>query len=185
MNAPASFTRESISLPIEGMTCASCVGRVERALKSVAGVLDASVNLATERAEVRLAAPVLRTDLIRAVEDAGYTVSAVTVELAIEGMTCASCVGRVERALRAVPGVTEATVNLATERATVKGIAGTATLIGAVEEVGYAARPVDRSGAANAEAEAQKEKERRVLSRDLAVAAGLTLPAASAARTAD
>ncbi len=176
MNAPASFTNEIISLPIEGMTCASCVGRIERALKSVAGVLDASVNLATERAEVRLAAPVSRTDLIRAVEDAGYTVSAATVDLAIDGMTCASCVGRVERALRAVPGVTGASVNLATERATVKGSADTATLIAAVAEVGYAARPVDRSGAANAEVEAHKEEERRVLSRDLAVAAGLTLP---------
>jgi len=58
MNAPASFTREPVSLPIEGMTCASCVGRVERALKIVPGVLDASVNLATERADVRLARPV-------------------------------------------------------------------------------------------------------------------------------
>ena len=176
MNAPASFTRETVSLPIEGMTCASCVGRVERALKIVPGVLDASVNLATERADVRLAGPVDRADLIRTIEDAGYTVSASTIELAIDGMTCASCVGRVERALHAVPGVIEATVNLATERATVKGSVEVATLIEAVAGVGYEARPVDRSGAANAEAEAQKEEERRVLSRDLAIAAGLTLP---------
>ncbi|MFZ3584002.1 heavy metal translocating P-type ATPase [Loktanella sp. DJP18] len=176
MNAPTSFNRETVSLPIEGMTCASCVGRVERALKAVPGVLDASVNLATERADVRLAEPVKRGDLIRAVEDAGYTVTASRVELAIDGMTCASCVGRVERALRAVPGVTEATVNLATERATVMGSVDVATLIRVVEEVGYDARAVDRSSAANAEAEAQKEEERRVLSRDLAIAAGLTLP---------
>ncbi|SDB59305.1 heavy metal translocating P-type ATPase [Bauldia litoralis] len=176
MNAPASVTRETVSLPIEGMTCASCVGRVERALKIVPGVLDASVNLATERADVRLAGPVDRADLIRAIEDAGYTVTASTIELAIDGMTCASCVGRVERALHAVPGVIEATVNLATERATVKGRVEVATLIEAVAGVGYEARPVDRSGAANAEAEAQKEEERRVLSRDLAIAAGLTLP---------
>ena len=121
MNAPASFTREAVSLPIEGMTCASCVGRVERALKIVPGVLGASVNLATERADVRLAGPVDRADLIRAIEDVGYTVTASTIELAIDGMTCASCVGRVERALHAVPGVIEANVNLATERATVKG----------------------------------------------------------------
>ncbi|MCT8328198.1 heavy metal translocating P-type ATPase [Albidovulum sediminis] len=176
MNAPASFSRKTVSLPIEGMTCASCVGRVERALRGVAGVLDASVNLASERAEVRLAGAADRAGLIRAVEDAGYTVSAATVELAIEGMTCASCVGRVERALRAVPGVTGASVNLATERATVKGSADAATLIAAVADVGYEARPVDRSGAANAETEAQKAEERRVLSRDLAIAAGLTLP---------
>lgn len=176
MNAPANFTMEAVSLPIEGMTCASCVGRVERALKSVPGVLDASVNLATERAEVRLAAPVARADLIRAVEDVGYTVTASTIELAIDGMTCASCVGRVERALRAVPGVTGANVNLATERATVTGSADAAALIAAVADSGYDARLVDRSGAASTEAEAQKEEERRVLSRDLALAAALTAP---------
>ncbi|WP_432759656.1 heavy metal translocating P-type ATPase [Defluviimonas sp. SAOS-178_SWC] len=90
-------------------------------------------------------------------------------------MTCASCVGRVERALRSAPGVTDATVNLATERATVKGSVDAATLIKVVSEVGYEARLVDRSNTASAEAEAQKE-ERRVLSRDLGVAAALTAP---------
>lgn len=176
MNAHSSFSPETISLAIEGMTCASCVGRVERALKGVAGVAEASVNLATERAELRLSAPVPRADLIRAVEDVGYAVTAATVELSIDGMTCASCVGRVERALRAVPGVSEASVNLATERATVKGSVDAATLVRAVEAVGYAAKPVDRSSAANAEAEAAKEEERRVLSRDLMIATVLTLP---------
>lgn len=136
MNAPTSFNRETVILPIEGMTCASCVGRVERALKGVAGVVDASVNLATERAEVRVVGPVTRADLVRAVEGAGYVVAAATTELAIDGMTCASCVGRVERALRAVPGVTEASVNLATERVTVKGRADAATLIRAIAEAG-------------------------------------------------
>ena len=176
MNAPANFSREIVSLAVEGMTCASCVGRVERALKAVPGVLDASVNLATERAEVRFAGPVVRADLIRAVESAGYTIATSTIELAIDGMTCASCVGRVERALRAVPGVTEATVNLATERATIKGSADAAALIAAVADAGYDARPVDRGAAANAEAEAQKDEERRILSRDLALSAMLTAP---------
>ncbi|WP_435258280.1 heavy metal translocating P-type ATPase [Thioclava sp. FR2] len=176
MNAPAKLIRESVSLPIEGMTCASCVGRVERALRAVPGVVNATVNLATERAEVSLGEPVARADLIRAVEDVGYTVTTSAVELAIDGMTCASCVGRVERALRAVPGVAEATVNLATERATVKGSADAATLIAAIADAGYDARVVDRSGIAQAEAEAQKAEEHRVLSRDLMVAAGLTLP---------
>jgi Au+-exporting ATPase len=176
MNAPASFNRETISLPIEGMTCASCVGRVERALKGVPGVVDASVNLATERADVRTVGAVARADLIRAVEEVGYAVTTAMIELAIEGMTCASCVGRVERALRAVPGVAEASVNLATERATVKGSADVATLIQAVAEAGYTARKVDRSAAANAEAEAQKDQELSILSRDLTIATGLTLP---------
>ncbi len=176
MDMSAKVPAETVALPVEGMTCASCVGRVERALKGVPGVLDASVNLATERAEVRLASAVARADLIRAVERAGYTVSPATAELAIEGMTCASCVGRVERALRAVPGVTEASVNLATERATVKGSADAATLIGAVERAGYTAHPVERSGAADAEAEARKDAERGRLRRDLWRAAVLTLP---------
>lgn len=176
MNAPSNFTQETISLPIDGMTCASCVGRVERALKGVAGVIDASVNLATERAEIRIVGPVARGELISAVEEAGYTVSSSTVELAIDGMTCASCVGRVERALKAVPGVTEAVVNLATERATVKGSADVSALLQAVETVGYDARPVDRGAAAKAESEEQKEAERRILTRDLALAAGLTAP---------
>src|SRR3546814_905916 len=83
-----------ISLPIEGMTCASCVGRVEAALAKVEGVGSVSVNLATERADIRPAGPVDRAALIQAVERAGYDVSASTTELAIEGMTCASCVGR-------------------------------------------------------------------------------------------
>ena len=131
------------TLPIEGMTCASCVGRVERALREVPGVSGASVNLATERATVTGTAP--RAALVAAIEDAGYDVPAPapsSVDLAIEGMTCASCVGRVERALLAVPGVTAASVNLATERATVQGIADRAALLAAVEDAGYDARPL-------------------------------------------
>src|SRR5437667_73620 len=114
----------AISLPIEGMTCASCVARIERSLSKVEGVQSVSVNLATERADIRANAAVDRKALVRAVEAAGYSVPSVAgIELAVEGMTCASCVGRVERALKAVPGVTEAIVNLATERASVRGAA--------------------------------------------------------------
>ena len=124
MNAPFQPTTPvTISLPVEGMTCASCVARVERALAAVPGVVSATVNLATERAEVSSAAPIDRALLVAAVDRVGYTVPAQTVDLAIEGMTCASCVARVERALTAVPGVASASVNLATERATVTGTA--------------------------------------------------------------
>jgi Au+-exporting ATPase len=130
----------TISLPIEGMTCASCVGRVEAALAKVPGVERVSVNLATERAEVRPAGSVDRMTLVKAVEKVGYEVPASTVELAVEGMTCASCVGRVERALAAVPGVAQATVNLATERATVRGVASVESLVAAIDKAGYARR---------------------------------------------
>ncbi|ABM41589.1 heavy metal translocating P-type ATPase [Xanthomonas euvesicatoria] len=165
-----------ISLPIEGMTCASCVGRVEAALTKVEGVDSVSVNLATEKAEIRLAGPVDRAALIQAVEKVGYEVPASVVELAVEGMTCASCVGRVEKALKAVPGVAEAAVNLATERATVRGTASMDALVAAVQKAGYEARAVDNSAQADDEAAEKKDAERAGLKRDLILAAVLALP---------
>ena len=141
MTAPAAEL--SLSLPIEGMTCASCVGRVEKALARVPGVSATSVNLATERAEVRLGAAVPLQALNQAVEDAGYSVAMDEASLHIDGMTCASCVGRVEKALLRVPGVQSAQVNLATETASVhrlRGAAGTAELVHAVKDAGYDAR---------------------------------------------
>ncbi len=177
MNAPFTLTPPvTLSLPVEGMTCASCVVRVERALAAVPGVTSATVNLATERAEVSSAAPIDRAALIAAVDRVGYTVPSQTVDIAIEGMTCASCVARVERALTAVPGVVSASVNLATERATVTGTADTALLQKAVETVGYGARLVQASAAGDAEGAARKEAEEALLRRDLMIAAALTLP---------
>ena len=136
MNPPegngAPFDPATIQLPIEGMSCASCVGRVEAALAKVEGVGRVAVNLATGRADIRPAGPVDRLALVRAVEKTGYRVPAATTELIVEGMNCASCVGRVEKALQAVPGVTEAAVNLATGRATVRGASGVDTLVAAV-----------------------------------------------------
>ena len=165
-----------LSLPVEGMTCASCVGRVEQALARVPGVVAASVNLATEKAEVTSAAPLDRALLVAAIEKAGYDVPATSVDLVVEGMTCASCVGRVERALAAVPGVQSATVNLATERALVRGTADVATLVQAIEAVGYDARAVTAGGAADDAMAARKEAEEVSLKRDLTIAASLSLP---------
>jgi len=106
----------TFDLPIAGMTCASCAGRVERALSKVSGASAVSVNLATEQARVQAPGDSLPA-LMDAVERAGYSVPQQTLELNIEGMTCASCVGRVERALSKVPGVKGVSVNLANERA--------------------------------------------------------------------
>ncbi|ALK97714.1 metal ABC transporter ATPase [Massilia sp. WF1] len=129
-----------ITFKVEGMTCASCAGRVEKALKSVPGVDSASINLATEKASVRVAPEVGATALYAAVEKAGYEVPSDTVSLSISGMTCASCVGRVERALNKVPGVTGVSVNLATERAQVTAVGvPTDRLIAAVAKAGYEA----------------------------------------------
>ncbi len=177
MNAPARTPLASLTLPIEGMTCASCVGRVERALKNVPGVSDAVVNLATERAAIS-GEGLDRGQLVAAIEKAGYGVPAAAgpVELTVQGMTCASCVGRVERALMAVPGVSAAVVNLATERATVQGTADAASLIAAIGKAGYDAAPIDNSDAERSEAAGRKDAEERALKRDFTLALALTLP---------
>ncbi|MGO3891460.1 MAG: heavy metal translocating P-type ATPase [Paenalcaligenes sp.] len=166
----------TISLPIEGMTCASCVGRVEAALSKVEGVSTVSVNLATERADIQASGQIDRQALVQAVEKSGYTVSAGSVELSVEGMTCASCVGRVERALKAVPGVNEAVVNLATERASIRGVASTDELIAAIAKAGYDAKLIDTSLQNDDENAEKKDAERAALKRDLIVATLLALP---------
>ncbi|WP_080426275.1 heavy metal translocating P-type ATPase [Burkholderia ubonensis] len=165
--SPAAPATAPIELEIEGMTCASCVARVEKALAGVPGVTRTSVNLATERATVDAAAGVTTAQLVDAVRQAGYQATPVAepepaiapdaalgaIELDIGGMTCASCAGRVEKALANVPGVARASVNLATERATVHGAAplDPAALIAAVTAAGYrasrvAAPPAGASG---------------------------------------
>ena len=166
---------EKISLPVEGMTCASCVGRVERALKKLPGVTDAAVNLATERADVTVNGAD-RASLIAAIEKAGYQVPQQTLELSVAEMTCASCVARVERALKKVPGVSSASVNLATERATVQGSADARALIDAITRAGYPARLASSSAAMQQELEQRKQAEQAALKRDLLLAAMLTLP---------
>ena len=108
MNAPdsaATLPRTSYRFGIAGMTCASCAGRVERSLAAVDGVAEATVNLATETAEVATDAPVSMQALAAAVEKAGYALASRQTSLVLGGMTCSSCVSRIERALAKVPGV--------------------------------------------------------------------------------
>ncbi len=130
-----------LELPITGMTCASCVARNERALRKLDGVDEANVNFATEKATVVFDPAVLTArDLVATVEKSGYGVVTRSETLPILGMTCASCVGRVERALQKTPGVLDAQVNLATEKATVTyvpGQADRAALVAAVQAAGY------------------------------------------------
>ncbi|WP_454657017.1 heavy metal translocating P-type ATPase [Bosea beijingensis] len=172
---------ETLDLGVEGMTCASCVAHVERAIAAVPGVDAVSVNLATERAHVTFAKG--DTDLGQieaAVRQSGYTPVESTIELSISGMTCASCVGHVEKALRAVPGVVEATVNLATERASVKTLAGDdiiSVLVKAVAGAGYEASPiVAADGDADTRRQAAKDEEQGKLLRSVILAGLLTLP---------
>ncbi len=161
----------SLSLPVAGMTCAACAGRVQRALGKVPGVQEASVNYATGRAEVRGSAPL--PDLLGAVAKAGYAVPEARVELGIGGMTCATCALRVEKALARLPGVLEARVNLATETALVRMLAGIeeAALAAAVARAGYTVRAaVPEAGTAEDGPQGGREK------RDLILAALLTAP---------
>lgn len=139
-----SSTALELRLGIGGMSCASCVGRVEKALKQLGGVTDVSVNLATEEASVKTTSELPASVLAEAVRKAGYEVVTQFVELQVDGMTCASCVGRVEKALLKVPGVLNASVNLATEKATVEVLSHVtfAEVAAAVEKAGYSAKPI-------------------------------------------
>jgi len=139
-----------INLPVEGMTCAACVGHVENALKGVPGVVDASVNLGTEKASVEFDPAQVRFQVIEeAVSGAGYKLGTQSASLNIGGMTCSACVSHIENALREVPGVAEANVNLGVERATVEFIPGMVELSdlqAAVEGAGYRVEGFNDSG---------------------------------------
>ena len=119
----------NLILPVRGMTCASCVAHVEKALKGVDGVANVTVNLSSEKATVQLDPEATGIgSLVEAVRETGYEIPTETVTLSIGGMTCASCTAHVERALSKVPGVVTASVNLASEKATVTFLPGVAGL---------------------------------------------------------
>ncbi len=134
----------SLRIPIEGMTCAGCASRVERQINAVEGVTSTAVNFASEVATVELSKESASLNqIVEAIEQAGYTVSLEERQLTIEGMTCASCVARVERSLSRVQGVVEATVNLATETASLRVLSTVQneSLFSALEGAGYNAYP--------------------------------------------
>jgi P-type Cu+ transporter len=163
---PQSVARDvhEFKLAIEGMTCASCVARVEKALRAVPGVTSASVSLASDSATVVAERGVDFARVQQAVEKAGYEVAQREIDLDIEGMSCASCVGRVEKALRKVDGVIDASVNLATESAHLRIAAGLQDerLTAAVEAAGYHAR-LHRAGVAPEQAQARDTELLRVM----------------------
>ena len=166
-----------VTLPIKGMTCAACVGHVSHALEEVPGVEDVLVNLATENATLTLDgdAPPFKT-LADALEDAGYGVRTQKASLAIGGMTCAACVSHVESALTGVEGVADASVNFATERASVEyvpALTGISDLRYAVEDSGYSITAVgsDDSDDTLPSGDAAELKRKFVFS--LVVAAGI------------
>lgn len=159
---------------VQGMSCASCVGRVERALSAVPGVEDAKVNLIDGTARVDFSGTEIGT-LAETLRTAGYPAVGAETRLEVEGMTCASCVGRVERALKAVPGVTGAEVNLATGSARVEYLSGTTTaeaLAAAATAAGYAAKLItDDAPPADRQADEAAKLRRSVL-----ISAALSIP---------
>ena len=167
----------TFDLPISGMTCASCAGRVERALRKVPSVASATVNLASEQARIE-APPGSLEQLLAAVAGAGYRVPSERLELAIAGMTCASCVGRVERALAQLAGVLRVSVNLATEQALLQVTPGldTQSLLQAVAKAGYTATLLDSAKPAQPAAERHLQRERWALVLALLLTAPLVIP---------
>jgi P-type Cu+ transporter len=134
-----------IELPISGMSCASCAAAVEKALSKVEGVRAAAVNLASEKATLEIDEPVNTDSLISAIKDEGYGVPSNKVDLAVRGMTCAACVSAVERALKGLDGVVDATVNLAAEKASIEylpAFVGFGDFVKAIADAGYAAEQI-------------------------------------------
>jgi Cu+-exporting ATPase len=153
------MSAKQVTMPIQGMTCASCVNHVAQGLEKVPGVAEVQVNLATEKATVTFDdGPVPLTTLVQAVQETGYDVATEKVSLPIGGMTCASCVAHVEGALAQVPGVLSVNVNLATEKASVEflpTVTGLPEFRRAVADVGYEVLPT-------AEEKAEEELSREV-----------------------
>jgi P-type Cu+ transporter len=163
---------------VEGMNCASCTSRVERAIAAVPGVQSASVNLVTGHATVTASRELDPAQVLRAIDDAGYAVRQDEVVFAVEGMNCASCVGRIERALNDVPGVTRARVNLATEQANVSfipGVVEAARLEETIRKSGYGTRLLAGDGAGQSQVDA-RAAEQAAIARRTTLAALLTLP---------
>ncbi len=167
-------------MPVQGMTCASCSSRLERVLGKVPGVVEARVSLATERADIEYApGEVDRGALAESIAKAGFSVPTRDLDLGITGMTCASCSSRLEKVLTKVPGVTEAAVNLATEKARITyqdGVATPSDLVAAVQRAGFGATIETRAGEAARQAEEKRARQSRHDLAMLALATVLTLP---------
>jgi Cu+-exporting ATPase len=178
MTEPTAGTLH-LDLPISGMTCAACATRIEKVLNRLPGVA-ASVNLASERALIDVSSPATSSQqIVAAIEKAGFSVPPRTLELAIQGMSCAACSTRLEKLLNQLPGV-EAVVNLASERAMLRyipGIVSPTQLIAVVERAGFTGRLANDHS--REEEQARKRAVQRAELRRFWIAAVLTLPLAA------
>ncbi|PXX95789.1 heavy metal translocating P-type ATPase [Halomonas sp. LBP4] len=145
---------ENVDIEIRGMSCASCVGRVERALGQQPGVIDAQVNLATQKAAIQMEGGTVTAGLLDAIEAAGYQPVVESIDIPVTGMSCGSCVSRIERALGKLPGMVEVSINLATQKAFVRFLPGAVSLSRihhAIREAGYEPQDVDTPQQADSE----------------------------------
>jgi len=170
--------RENVTLNVTGMTCAACATRIEKNLAKVPGVEKANINLATEKASVTFnPSEATVEDIIAKVKKTGYGVQEEKVQLNIIGMTCAACATRIEKGLNKVEGVTNASVNLATEKASVEFIPGDTNvdqLIAAVKKAGYDANVI---GETDGDYErSTREKAYKTQKNKFAVGAILSIP---------
>ena len=169
MESAKTLTR--IRLDIKGMSCASCVSGVEKALLRTEGVAEVSVNLATNQAEIEYDEELLSPeDLLQAVDDAGFEAvppkkaerPASGQRLRITGMSCASCVAGVEKAIAKVPGTGNVSVNLATSEARfTRDGADTEAVIQAIEAAGFEAELIRNDSAAELSAPKTDQSFRR------------------------
>ena len=169
--------KSQTTLSIESMTCASCVGRVEKALAALDGVSDVAVNLASETALLSVDDPARLVDAAQALTTLGYPARTSKITLNVASMSCASCVGRVDKALADVPGVISVNVNLAAETATVEYLEGAVSasdLMAASAANGYPAE-IAEAHATQSRVERKAEETDR-LRRSVLLAAILTLP---------
>lgn len=156
---------KNISLHVRGMTCASCVNRIEKNISKLGGIIEVTVNLANEKVNILFNSNEISLDeIINAINKSGYGIQTETVTMPITGMTCAACVNRVEKGLKKVGGVINANVNLANEKAKIEyipDIVETNVLIQAVEKAGYEATLEEESGNENAKAKEREYKNQR------------------------
>lgn len=173
---------KKVSIDVQGMTCAACSARIEKALNKLDGVIATNVNLVSNKANVEFDSDKVKAvDLVRTIEKTGYEVPLVKRTLLVEGMTCAACSARIEKVLNRLDGVTKATVNLSTNKAVVEfpsGIIEDETLVKAIEKAGYKAeieveRDLDRE-------KELREKEIKSLKTSFIISAILSVPLFSA-----
>ncbi|MFN2290569.1 MAG: heavy metal translocating P-type ATPase [Anaerolineae bacterium] len=174
------MVEKQVSLPVTGMTCANCSLTIERNLKRMGGVQEASVNLATEKASVVYDPSVVKeTDFLALIRDIGYDVATAKVELPITGMTCANCAQTIERVLKRLDGVVSVNVNLANERASVEylpGVVSLAAIQQTIRDAGYDVIVPGEGEAAEDVERAAREAEIRDQTHKFWVGVAFTLP---------